>query len=92
MWIALFTIMPVIFGYFFFMYLKNTQTGSREAFQETNKLILLWIALSFLLDAIVYIVFIPIFLGAQPNWTFFPRSISLDLAQLSNHNNIRTCE
>ena len=71
MWIALFTIMPVVFGCFFFMYLKNKQTGSKESFQETNKLILLWIVLSFLLDGIVYIVFIPLFLGAQPNWTFF---------------------
>jgi hypothetical protein len=71
MWIALFTIMPVVFGYFFYLYLKTTQTSSKEAFQETNKLILLWIVLSFLLDGIVYIVFIPLFLGAQPNWTFF---------------------
>ena len=71
MWIALFTIMPVIFGYFFFTYLKTTKTGSKEAFQEANKLILLWIMLSFLLDGIVYIAFIPLFFGAQPNWTFF---------------------
>ena len=71
MWIALFTIMPVVFGYFFFLYLKNTEPDSKEALQETNKLILPWIILSFLLDGIVYIVVIPLFFGAEPNWTFF---------------------
>jgi len=71
MWIALFTIMPVVFGYFFFLYLKSTESDSKKAFQETNKLILLWIILSFLLDGIVYIIVIPLFFGAEPNWTFY---------------------
>jgi hypothetical protein len=71
MWIVLFTIMPIIFGYYFYRYLKKTDCEVSESLKETNMLILLWIITSFLLDAIVYIIIVPILYGTQSNWTFF---------------------
>jgi hypothetical protein len=71
MWIALFTIMPVVFGYFFYLYLKNTGCTLKESFRESNLLIVFWIVASFLLDGLVYIVIIPVFFGYTANWTFF---------------------
>jgi len=71
MWIALFTVMPVVFGYFFYLYLKNIQSNIRNSLRETNRLILFWIVASFLLDGLVYVVIIPLFFGHQSNWTFF---------------------
>ena len=71
MWISMFTVMPIIFGYFFFLYLKNTSCDSKTAFRETNILILFWIIASFVLDGFVYIVVIPTIFGNKSNWTFF---------------------
>lgn len=71
MWIALFTIMPVVFGYFFYLYLKNSKCTKDNSLRETNKLILFWIVVSFVLDGLVYIAAIPIIFGHQSNWTFF---------------------
>lgn len=71
MWISLFTIMPVVFGYFFYRYLKNTHCTRDESLKETNKLIVFWIITSFFLDALVYIVLIPLFSNTPSNWTFF---------------------
>ncbi|HYX05779.1 MAG TPA: hypothetical protein VE912_03520 [Bacteroidales bacterium] len=71
MWISLFTIMPIVFGYFFYRYLKNTRCNQDETLKETNNLIVFWIITSFILDAIVYIVFIPLISGTPSNWTFF---------------------
>jgi uncharacterized protein YacL len=56
MWSLIFTLMPVIFGYLFYYYLKKTKCEISETLKETNRLIILWIILSFLLDAIVYII------------------------------------
>jgi hypothetical protein len=71
MWVVMFTIMPIIFGYFFYRYLKNTAGSNSNMFQETNILIVFWIVSSFLLDGFVYIAFVPIIYGYRPNWTFF---------------------
>lgn len=71
MWVAMFTIMPIVFGYFFYRYLKKTECKISESVKETNVLILVWILASFLLDAIVYIIIVPIIYDYKSNWTFF---------------------
>ena len=71
MWIFMFTLMPLVFGYFFYCYLKKTECKISELDKETNLLILVWIIASFLLDAIVYIIIVPIIYGYKSNWTFF---------------------
>jgi hypothetical protein len=71
MWTAMFTIMPIVFGYFFYRYLKKTECKISESLKETTLLIFVWILASFLLDAIVYIIIVPIIYGYKPNWTFF---------------------
>ena len=71
MWITIFTLMPVVFGYLFYQYLKRSKCEVSEILKETNRLILLWIVLSFLLDALVYIIIVPVLYRHKPNWTFF---------------------
>ena len=71
MWISLFTLMPVIFGYYFYRYLKITGCEISKTLHETFALILFWIIASFILDAVVYIIIIPLLFGYKSNWTFF---------------------
>lgn len=71
MWISLFTLMPVIFGYLFYSYLKEEKCKVSETLKETNRLVALWIILSFLLDAIVYVIIVPLIFGLKSNLTFF---------------------
>jgi len=71
MWVSIFTLMPVIFGYLFYLYLKNIKCELAEAFKETNRLVILLIILSFILDALVYIIIVPIIYRYKPNWIFF---------------------
>jgi hypothetical protein len=71
MWILMFTLMPVIFGYLFFLYLKRIKCNKSDTLRETIGLALSWIILSFILDAIVYIIIVPIIYGYNSNWTFF---------------------
>jgi hypothetical protein len=71
MWISLFTLMPVIFGYLFYSYLKKEKCKVSETLKETNRLVALWIILSFLLDAIVYVIIVPLIFGLKSNLTFF---------------------
>ena len=71
MWIALFTVMPVVFGYLFYFYLRKTNCEKSRSFRETNLLVLFWIVFSFLLDALVYIAIVPLVYGYSSNWTFF---------------------
>jgi len=71
MWIAIFTLMPVVFGYLFYLYLKKAKCKSSEILKETNRLVILWIVLSFLFDALFYILIVPILFNQKPNWTFF---------------------
>jgi len=71
MWISTFTIMPIVFGYFFYLYLKKASSNASTLLRETNILILFWIIASFLLDGLVYIVIVPIIFGNKSNWTFF---------------------
>jgi len=71
MWVSIFTLMPVVFGYLFYLYLKKTKCGISETFKETNRLVILWIILSFLLDALVYVLMVPFIYRHKSNWTFF---------------------
>lgn len=71
MWISIFTLMPVIFSYLFYSYLKRTECDRSETFSETNRLAAFWIILSFLVDALVYIIIVPIVYRLKSNWTFF---------------------
>lgn len=41
MWITLFTVMPVVFGYLFYTYLRRTGCERSRSFRETNLLILI---------------------------------------------------
>jgi hypothetical protein len=40
MWIAIFTLMPLVFGYLFFLYLQKTGCDGSGLLRETNLLIL----------------------------------------------------
>ena len=71
MWIAIFTLMPLVFGYLFYTYLRRTGCEPSRSLRETNSLILLWVVLSFLVDALVYIAVVPLVFGEPSNWTFF---------------------
>ena len=71
MWIILFTLMPLVFGYVFYLYLKKTECKITEVTKETNSLIIFWIIVSFFTDGIAYIFIIPIIFGYKSNWTFF---------------------
>ena len=71
MWIVLFTLMPLVFGYFFYLYLNKTECQITKSLKETNSLIIFWIIVSFIMDGIVYIFIIPIIFGYKSNWTFF---------------------
>ena len=71
MWIVLFTLMPLVFGYVFYLYLKKSECKITEITKETNSLIIFWIIVSFFMDGIAYIFIIPIIFGYKSNWTFF---------------------
>jgi hypothetical protein len=71
MWLTIFTLMPVVFGYLFYTYLRRTGCDRSQSMRETNLLVLFWIVLSFLVDALVYIVVVPLVSGNPANWTFF---------------------
>ncbi len=71
MWISMFTLIPVIFGYFFYLYLKNTKCDLASSLKETNLLIVFWILASLLLDGIVYMLIIPFIYDYNPMWIFF---------------------
>lgn len=71
MWFFIFTLVPVIFGYFLYLYLKKTKCDSADSMKEINLLIVFWILSSFLLDSIVYVFIVPLFYGYNPRWVFF---------------------
>jgi len=50
MWISIITLMPLVFVYLFFLYLKKAKCEMSEILDETNRLVVLWIVLSFLLE------------------------------------------
>jgi hypothetical protein len=75
-WIVMFALVALIFGYFFYAYLKNTKCDLARSLKETNLLIVFWILASLLLDGIVYIIIIPLLYGYNPTLVFFTDQIS----------------
>ncbi len=71
MWIATLTIMPAIFAYLVYWYLRHVQCLQADSLSQTGYLVGYWIILSFLLDACVYILVVPAAFGAPANWRFF---------------------
>ncbi len=71
MWISMFTLMPAVFAYLFYRYLKIIRITPAASFMESLGLVLYWIGFSFALDATAYILIIPLIFRAPPNWTFF---------------------
>jgi hypothetical protein len=71
MWTVMFTVNPVVFGFFFYACLKRTGYTRRDAFSTTNLIVWQWIAFCFLLDAGVYMWMVPVCTHHKPNLTFF---------------------
>lgn len=71
MWGLTFTLMPIVFAALAWWYFAGTRPGPHESTREAFKLALFWVAISFVMDALVFIVVIPLAFGARANWTFF---------------------
>ena len=71
MWIAMFTVNPIVFGFFFYACLKKTGCTPVDAIRTTNVTALQWTAFSFLLDVLLYVLIIPAVMHQEPNRTFF---------------------
>lgn len=71
MWVLTFTLMPLVFAALAYWYFLGTGPVAGETRHEAVRLTLLWIAMSFVLDALVFIAIIPLAFGAKANWTFF---------------------
>jgi hypothetical protein len=71
MWISVFTLMPVISALLIYAYLRKMKVSKGTSLRESLAITLVWIVLSFGLDAVVYIVIIPFLSHVAPNWTFF---------------------
>jgi hypothetical protein len=71
MWISVFTLMPVVSAVLMYGYLRKMQFDRKASLAESWRLLLVWIGLSFSLDALTYILIIPSVNHTTPNWTFF---------------------
>ncbi|WP_166213128.1 hypothetical protein [Cognatiluteimonas telluris] len=71
MWTLTFTLMPLVFASLAYWYFHGAKPSAGEATSEALRLTLLWIVLSFALDASVFVAVIPLAFGAKANWTFF---------------------
>lgn len=71
MWVGIFTLMPVVFVYLFYLYLRKVRCEAEQSLRETVRVVIYWAALSFLLDALVYIAIVPAVYGVPANWRFF---------------------
>jgi hypothetical protein len=71
MWVGTFTLMPIVFVYLFYLYLRKVRCEAEESLRETVRVVIYWAALSFLLDALVYIAVVPAVFGVSQNWRFF---------------------
>ena len=71
MWISVFTLMPVVSAVLMYVYLRKMQFDRKASLVESWRLLLVWIGLSFSLDALTYILVIPSVNHTTPNWTFF---------------------
>lgn len=72
MWIFTMTFMPVLFVFLCYRYFLDSHSiNGKFVDNELVQLTILWIALSFILDAVIYIFITPLILGFPLNWTFF---------------------
>lgn len=71
MWVGIFTLMPIVFVYLFYLYLRKVRCEAKKSLRETIRVVIYWAALSFLLDALVYIAIVPAVFGVPANWRFF---------------------
>ncbi|WP_353068281.1 hypothetical protein RBB75_12610 [Tunturibacter empetritectus] len=71
MWICVFTLMPIVSAGLIYAYLQRLKVSRDATFREASILVAVWIVLSFSLDAITYIVVIPMTSHRALNWTFF---------------------
>jgi len=71
MWISVFTLMPMVSAFLVWWYLARMQVDAQAVSRESLLLVGTWIALSFGLDAVVYILIVPGVSHGSPNWRFF---------------------
>ena len=71
MWIAVFTLMPLVSAALIYLYLRQTDTRPAASLRESLRLMAVWILLSFALDAFTYVAVVPRLHHAAPNYTFF---------------------
>ena len=71
MWICVFTLMPVVSGLLIYFYLLRMKVSRARSLRESLVVTAVWVALSFALDAITYILVVPAVSHAPRNWTFF---------------------
>lgn len=71
MWISVFTLMPVVSAVLIYAYLHKMHFPRNRSLRETVHLVLLWISLSFVFDAAIYILIVPPASHTAPNWRFF---------------------
>ncbi|RPH35327.1 hypothetical protein EHM92_06375 [bacterium] len=72
MWLFTMTVMPALFLILAYKYFrKNLRAASPFFDRDLLSLIVCWVALSCIMDAIVYVLLSPLLLGLPPNWTFF---------------------
>ena len=71
MWALTFTLMPLVFALLAYWYFRGTRPSAEEATREALRLASFWMAISFVMDAFVFIAVIPLAFGAKANWTFF---------------------
>jgi|SRR5450631_248939 len=71
MWISVFTLMPGVSAVLMYGYLRKMRFDRKASLGESWRLLLIWIGLSFSLDALTYILIIPSVNHTAPHWTFF---------------------
>lgn len=71
MWICVFTIMPMVSALLIYSYLHKLKISPKTSLRESLLVAITWILLSFGFDFVMYIVLIPFFRKAAPNWAFF---------------------
>ena len=71
MLVVVFAVMPVVCALLITGYLVLIRASAADSARETVVLVVLWIVLSIVFDAVTYVLLLPAFTGASPNWGFF---------------------
>jgi len=69
--IAVFTVMPVVCALLIAGYLALIKATPAESARDAGMLVVVWMVLSIVLDALTYIWVVPTLTGAAPNRLFF---------------------